>query len=206
MPISGRRGGACANQSRRSSTSPNCSTWPSMRISRARTGGQRDLIAEANMPEVRDRVQSLWGPASVQFHRVRAIEGAPPVLEKHRRAPIKKPDAEQRRAIIRRDGYRCRFCGILVIRVEVRKAIHRHTGMLYPGVKQMPVSTPHSSASERIVFPEGAASQNCWPGQPNVAHQNGSGKGPSSCGLSGSGLPPAPVRLSTTSPVAWVCN
>ncbi|MCY3876719.1 MAG: hypothetical protein OXF88_20810 [Rhodobacteraceae bacterium] len=95
-------------------------------------GRAAGLIADANMPEVRDWVESLWGPASVQIHRVRTIEGAPPVLERNRRDPKKKPDAEQRWAIIRRDGYRCRFCGIPVIRTEIRNAIRRLYGKALP--------------------------------------------------------------------------
>ena len=84
------------------------------------------LIAEANMPEVRGWVESLWGPASERINRIRSVEGAPPVLAKGIRDPTAKPEAELRQAIINRDGYRCRFCSIPVIRAEVRKAMHCH--------------------------------------------------------------------------------
>ena len=106
------------------------------------------LIAEANMSEVRDWVESLWGPASVQTHRVRTIEGAPPVLEKHRRDPKKTPDAEQRWAIIRRDCYRCRFCGIPVMRTKIRNAMRRHYGEALPW--------------ERSIAGQHAAFQSLW--------------------------------------------
>ena len=82
------------------------------------------LIAEADMPEMRSWVESLWGPASEGIHRIRSVEGAPPVLAKNERDPKREPDNQLKQAVIDRDGYRCRFCGIPVVRGEVRKAIH----------------------------------------------------------------------------------
>ena len=95
-------------------------------------GRAADLIADANMRELWDWAESLRGPTNIEFHRVRTVEGAPPILERNRRDPKKKPDAELRRTIIRRDGYRCRFCGIPVIRTEIRKAMHRKYGDVLP--------------------------------------------------------------------------
>ena len=86
------------------------------------------LIAEANMPEVRDWVESLCGSTSVQIHRFRKVEGAPPTLDENDRDPIRdaKKDPGLQKAIINRDGYRCRFCGNPVIHDKIRNAMRRN--------------------------------------------------------------------------------
>ena len=88
------------------------------------TGAER-LITDANMPEVREWVESLWGKESRDIHRVRKVKGSPPNLEKDDRDSKRDATTDQKRVLIERDGYRCRFCGIPVARPEVRKAIHR---------------------------------------------------------------------------------
>ncbi len=83
------------------------------------------LIAEADMPEVREWVESLWGSTSRDIHRVREAKGAPPTLDKGDRDPRRRATREQERALIERDGFQCRFCGIPVVRKEIRSAMHR---------------------------------------------------------------------------------
>ena len=90
------------------------------------------LIAEADMPEVREWVESLWGSTAPENHRVRTVEGAPPKLNESDRDPKQKADKAQERALIERDGYRCRFCGIPVVRKEIRTAMRRHYGNELP--------------------------------------------------------------------------
>ena len=84
------------------------------------------------MPEVRDWVESLWGSTSVQIHRFRKVEGAPPTLDGNDRDPKKKPERKLQQSIIHRDGYRCRFCGIPVIHDKIRNAMRRHYGDALP--------------------------------------------------------------------------
>ena len=83
------------------------------------------LIADADMPEVREWVESLWGSPSRDIHRVREVKGSPPTLDKDDRDPSRHATRDQERALIERDGYRCRFCGIPAVRKEIRKALHR---------------------------------------------------------------------------------
>lgn len=72
------------------------------------------------MPALTDWIESLWGKVSPEIHRYRQVPGAPPSLPEPERFQPKSPNAELRRAVIARDGHRCRFCGIPVIRKEVR--------------------------------------------------------------------------------------
>ncbi len=90
------------------------------------------LIAETNMDSIRDWTDSLWGSTDPAIHRVREVRGAPPVLAEEDRIPVRMPNAEERRRLIGRDGYHCRFCGIPVIRLEVRNALRKVYGEALP--------------------------------------------------------------------------
>ena len=90
------------------------------------------LIAETNMDSIRDWTDSLWGSTDPAIHRVREIRGAPPVLAEADRIPVRMPNAEERRRLIGRDGYHCRFCGIPLIRLEVRNALRKVYGEALP--------------------------------------------------------------------------
>lgn len=88
------------------------------------------LIREADMPEVGMWVDSLWGaaknhPEQAYYHRVRRVQDAPPHLAKDDRDPTRMPNAEGKAALIERWGYTCAFCGIPVIREEVRDRMHK---------------------------------------------------------------------------------
>ncbi|MXW10040.1 MAG: hypothetical protein F4Z78_09445 [Gammaproteobacteria bacterium] len=89
-----------------------------------RTGAAR-LISDADMPEVREWVESLWGSTSRGVHRVREAENSPPTLDKGDRDPRRAATPEQEGTLIERDGHRCRFCGIPVVRKGIRKAACR---------------------------------------------------------------------------------
>lgn len=109
------------------------------RAADAHLAGARDaaaaLIAQANLPEVRAWTNSLWGdstlPREVQerhkrdYLRIRKVADAPPHLAKADRGAARMPGPNDRRAMIDRDGYTCVFCGIPLIRKEVREALHR---------------------------------------------------------------------------------
>ena len=83
------------------------------------------LLLAADLPEVREWTESLWGskqknPDQWRYHRWRAIPGlsAPKPKVKDR-----MPGKEDCLKIIARDGYNCRFCGIPVVPKEVRVAL-----------------------------------------------------------------------------------
>lgn len=85
------------------------------------------LIAEANMPVIREWVESIWGKAS-PHRQLRKIDGAPGVLAKELRIEVRMPSTAGKLLLLKRDCFRCRFCGVPVVRAEVRQELHR----LYP--------------------------------------------------------------------------
>jgi hypothetical protein len=106
--------------------------------------GRRDvtagLIRLANMPVLRDYTESLWGAKS-PYVQYRAVPDAPPGLAKDQRVKVRMPSAAEKAALYSRDGYHCRFCGIPVIRGEVRKRIRSAYPMLCAGGQLMWSST-----------------------------------------------------------------
>ena len=93
----------------------------------------KELINRANMPPIRDAIrewtESLWGKSS-PYVQYRVVAGAPPVLGRAQREAFRMPTSVEKRLLHERDGYRCRFCGIPVIRREVRDRFRK----LYPDV------------------------------------------------------------------------
>ena len=84
------------------------------------------LLMQADMSKVRAWLESIWGKGNPEIWRIRKVEGAPKTLDKSERDPKRKPSKQDERALIERDGYQCRFCGIPVIRSEVRIAMRKH--------------------------------------------------------------------------------
>jgi HNH endonuclease len=92
--------------------------------------GAQHLISLANMREIRDWTESIWGKHSrhVQY---RPILSAPPSLPKQQRDTARMPVVELKYQLRLRDGYHCRFCGIPLVRQEVRERIRQ----AYPEAK-----------------------------------------------------------------------
>jgi hypothetical protein len=90
----------------------------------AHINGQPDLVAEiirrADMPAIREWTESLWGKNS-PYVRYRPVSGGPPHLSSEQRVSMRMPSKTEKDRLIARDGYHCRFCGIPVIRKEVRE-------------------------------------------------------------------------------------
>jgi 5-methylcytosine-specific restriction endonuclease McrA len=91
----------------------------------AHLGGQSKtadiLIRRADMPVIREWTESIWGRKS-RYAQYRVIAEAPPKVEgKEERMPTLAEKAE----LLERDGYHCRFCGIPVIRREIRERIRK---------------------------------------------------------------------------------
>jgi hypothetical protein len=88
----------------------------------------RELLCQADDPTVRLWCEPLLGsskayPDRDQYVRLRRVLGAPPVLPKPERIPVRMPSAAQKAALIARDGLQCAFCRIPLIRAEVRAAL-----------------------------------------------------------------------------------
>jgi hypothetical protein len=75
------------------------------------------------MPAIRAWTESLWGKNSpfVQYRPSNAL----PIVPKEERVKGRRPTADEKRQLHIRDGYHCRFCGIPVIRGEVRERIRK---------------------------------------------------------------------------------
>lgn len=84
-----------------------------------------DLLRQADMPVLSQWTEALWGAQNKDIHRFRPIENLPPLQQKSQQ---RMPDAKIRKALIERDGYHCRYCGIPVVRQETRNRIRK----LYP--------------------------------------------------------------------------
>jgi hypothetical protein len=82
------------------------------------------LIRSADMPEIREWTESIWGKAS-PYVKVRLAANTPTLLDKVSRIPVRMPNAAEKQALHHRDGYHCRFCGIPVVRAEVRRHLQR---------------------------------------------------------------------------------
>ena len=86
-----------------------------------------ELIRSADMPAIRAWTESLWGGNSPYVVR-RAAPDATISQPSDNRVKQRMPTLDEKQAILQRDGYHCRFCGIPVIRKETRERI----GKVYP--------------------------------------------------------------------------
>src|ERR1700676_1705758 len=71
-----------------------------------------ELIRLADMSAIREWTESLWGSNS-PFVVYRTVSGAPPSLPREQRVK-RMPTSTEKRYLLQRDGYHCRFCGIPV--------------------------------------------------------------------------------------------
>jgi 5-methylcytosine-specific restriction endonuclease McrA len=78
-----------------------------------------ELIRRADMPIIREWTDSLWGSNS-PYVRYRDIANAPPHVVRKRGVKERSPTEDVKRVLLLRDGHHCRFCGIPLIRKEVR--------------------------------------------------------------------------------------
>ena len=107
-----------------------------------------ELIKQADMQIVRDWTELLWGKEKLEIHRRRKVESAPRTLDKSERDPKRKPSKQDERALIERDGHQCRFCGIPVIRAEIRIAMHKQ----YPDALEWGISNSEQHAAFQCMW------------------------------------------------------
>lgn len=87
------------------------------------------LFEEADMPVLREWTESHWGK-DTPYKKVLFPDESKPLLSKQDRIPVRMPNREEKEALHRRDGFHCRFCGVPVIRKEVRVKLRN----FYPNV------------------------------------------------------------------------
>jgi hypothetical protein len=78
-------------------------------------------FAEANHPTVREWTESIWGAGWLDGLHLDQVSNKPPKVALADRVPKRMPNAAERRSIVERDGYHCRFCGIPVVPDYIRK-------------------------------------------------------------------------------------
>jgi len=76
----------------------------------------------ADMPAVREWTESLWGKNS-PYVSPQHVQAAPTPLPEDQRVKARMPTSSEIVQLHARDGFHCRFCGIPVVRPEVRKRI-----------------------------------------------------------------------------------
>jgi hypothetical protein len=80
-----------------------------------------ELFRLADKPLVREWTESIWGAKSIYVTPFspegESLSGRGP------KAVMRMPTSAQKMAVVQRDGYHCRYCGIPVVRAEVKRAI-----------------------------------------------------------------------------------
>ena len=89
-----------------------------------RSAVAEELFRRVDLPVLREWTESLWGANSPHVNP-RSMPNAAPHLPKDQRVPLRMPNTAEKRLLHERDGYHCRFCGIPVIRMEIRKRIRQ---------------------------------------------------------------------------------
>ena len=89
-----------------------------------------DLIHETNSTLLRDWTESLWGKNS-PYVKPKPTSLVHPQISKEFRISVRMPNSRERKILVERDGYHCRYCGVPVIPAETRSRI----SFLYPEAK-----------------------------------------------------------------------
>jgi hypothetical protein len=82
------------------------------------------------------------------YVQYRPMANAPAILHRAERAPLRMPTSSEKQLLHSRDGYHCRFCGVPVIRKEVRDRLRK----LYPGALQWENNTAMQHAAFQAMF------------------------------------------------------
>lgn len=76
------------------------------------------LIRAADMPEIYKWLKPIW--ANSKANLVSPAKANQSTFRKEQRVKTRMPTPEEKQRIHQRDGYNCRFCGVPVIRPQVR--------------------------------------------------------------------------------------
>ena len=116
----------------------------------------KDLFSLANDPKIWEWTDSIWGKNS-EYVSVTKMDN----LHTSPKAKSRMPSVLQKKELHERDGHHCRFCGIPVIRAEIRKVLHNH----------YPISIPWGSKNSA----QHAAFQCMWAQYDHVVPHSGGG-------------------------------
>ena len=90
-------------------------------------------IKAADIPIIRDWIESLWGdknkyPEKVHFLQIREVSNLQPSLPKDKRVKARQPSKQIAAMVIENFGWHCAYCGIGLINRDAR----RHLLQAYP--------------------------------------------------------------------------
>jgi 5-methylcytosine-specific restriction endonuclease McrA len=80
------------------------------------------LLRRADIPAINEWSESLWGPGG-PHSRPLSVPNRSPFVPKAERIERRQAGQAVKRALLARDGFHCRFCGIPLVRGETRKLI-----------------------------------------------------------------------------------
>lgn len=83
-----------------------------------------ELIVMADMPAISSWTESIWG-ANGQYLQFRKTQLSVIELGNCSRTASRMPNATEKSALQLRDGFHCRFCGIPVIKKEIREILRK---------------------------------------------------------------------------------
>jgi hypothetical protein len=79
-----------------------------------------ELIRTADIPEIRSWTKSIWANSEIHLRSPPSLVSS---LPKDQRVKVRMPTLAEKLKVHKRDGYNCRFCGMPVIRPEIRGLI-----------------------------------------------------------------------------------
>jgi len=107
-----------------------------------------ELIRAADIPAISEFGESLWGTKSPHRH-YRVVSEAPSLnLSKDQRSEERQPNSATKRQLFIRDGYHCRFCGIPLIRAEIRERIRK----VYPVALRWGLTNAQQHAAFQLMW------------------------------------------------------
>ena len=83
-----------------------------------------ELIRSADIPAISDWSESLWGKGG-PWTRPLAVASPLPFVARQNRIVQRMPSKADLSALLKRDGFHCRFCGIPIVRAEIRTTLRR---------------------------------------------------------------------------------
>ena len=82
-----------------------------------------ELIRRADVPALSAWSESLWGAGGPWSLPPLPVENPLPFVPRESRIKVRMPPTEDLALLLQRDGYHCRFCGIPLVRAEIRMLI-----------------------------------------------------------------------------------
>ena len=113
--------------------------------------GAEKAIQSADLPEISEWMESIWGPFSPSIHRrwiekIADEDKVPPATRAKQYIP-----KELRDKLVERDGYHCRWCGIPVISAKARDLLKKK----YPKIFRWgPANADKHAAFQAMILSE----------------------------------------------------